>query len=93
MKIIRVLLDFFSLTFAELLTRANAVYEGLNNNPAYPAEGVLIFVLGGPFANIDRSSTNRGLSLRGLRLDLLQNATLCCILQHFPKRPPYFSTV
>ena len=35
-KVIRVLLDFARLTATELLARANAVYAGLNLNPAYP---------------------------------------------------------
>jgi hypothetical protein len=34
--LIRVLLDFTRLTAADFLARANAVYAGLNLNPAYP---------------------------------------------------------
>lgn len=34
--LIRVLLDLTRVTAADLLTRANAVYAGLNLNPAYP---------------------------------------------------------
>ena len=36
LNVIRVLLDLSRLTVAELLARANAVYAGLNLNPAYP---------------------------------------------------------
>jgi hypothetical protein len=35
-RLIRVLLDLTRMTAADLLARANAVYAGLNLNPAYP---------------------------------------------------------
>src|SRR3954468_1331959 len=39
-KIIRVLLSLFQTVTAELITLANAVYAGLNGNPAYPTPPV-----------------------------------------------------
>ena len=56
-KLIRVLIDFTKIAAAELLTRAKAVYAGLNLNPAYPKPPVPLPELGKAIDDYSEATT------------------------------------